>query len=251
MRAAFALVTCALVICVLALAAEEPGRIDYGCPAEDIDALGLTCSPEDPCSVFLELSSVQAVGAKLFLAGNLHTASTTLYSILLMSEDGGKTWTEPFRRLPSAALVQMQFVDLEHGWVSGHIVEPLPRDQFMLLTTDGGKTWHQQPLFEDSHFGSIAQFWFDSPTQGALVLDRSQGNTTRYDLYETMTGGESWTPKETSSSTPLRLKKAPPADSSNWRVRADAVTKTYRVERGAGGKWETAASLAIHVADCK
>ncbi len=251
MRIAPALVTCALIICALALAAEEPAHIEYACTPQDIDALGLTCSPEDPCAVFLELSSVQAVGARLFLSGNLHTASTTLYSILLMSEDGGKTWTEPFRRLPFTALVQMQFVDLEHGWVSGHIVEPLPKDQFLLLTTDGGKTWNQRPLFEDSRFGSIAQFWFDSPTEGALVLDRSQGTTSRYDLYETMTGGESWTPKETGSTTPIRLKKAPSSDPSAWRVRADAATKTYRVERGAAGKWETIASLAIHIADCK
>ena len=220
MRAASALSTCAVLICALALAAEELGRIEYACSPEDIDALGLTCSPEDPCAVFLELSSVQAVGAKLFLAGNLHTASTTIYSILLMSEDGGKTWTEPFQRLRSAALVQMQFVDLVHGWVSGHVVEPLPRDQFILLTTDGGKTWSDKPLFEDSQFGSIAEFRFESPTEGALVLDRSQGNTSLYDLYETMTGGESWTPKETGRSTPIHLKKAPSTESSAWRVRA-------------------------------
>jgi photosystem II stability/assembly factor-like uncharacterized protein len=164
-----------------------------------------------------------------------------------MSDDGGKTWSEPHRRLRSSALEQIQFLDFEHGWIGGHLLEPLPKDPFMLLTTDGGKTWRQRPLFEESRYGSIAQFWFDSPATGELVFDRSQGGTKRYELYETMTGGESWSPKETSNA-PIRLKKA--ASDSAWRARADARTKTYRIER-AGANAESVASFDIHVVDCK
>ena len=239
-----------LLACALALAAQAQVRVEYGCPAEDIESFGLACSADDPCAVFLELSSVEALGSRLFLAGNLHTASTTLYGILLMSDDGGKTWTEPHRRIRSAALEQIQFIDFEYGWVSGQLVEALPKDAFMLLSSDGGKTWRHRPLFEETRIGSIAQFWFDSRTTGELVFDRSQGSTTRHELYESMTGGESWSVKEVSN-TPIRLKKARSKDDNTWRVRADSASKTYRIEHRGSEKWETVAAFLIRVADCK
>src|SRR5438105_3172943 len=90
------------------LVAQSPVKIEYACTPEDIDSFGLACSAEDACPVFLELSSVEAVGAKIFVAGNLHTERTTLYSILLTSEDDGKTWTEPQKRMRAAALEQIQ-----------------------------------------------------------------------------------------------------------------------------------------------
>lgn len=193
---------------------------------------------------------MDALGARLLVSGNLHTAATTLYGILLSSEDGGRTWTEPMRRLRSATLEQIQFVDFTNGWISGQFIDPLPRDPFMLLTTDGGKTWRQRPLFEERRVGSIAQFWFDSRTHGELVFDRSQGGATRHELYESMTGGESWSVKEVTT-TAIRLKKARPKEEAVWRAQADAGTRTYRIERRGGEKWETLASFLIRVAECK
>jgi len=231
-----------------ALRADEPVRLAYTCPPEDIESFGLSCSEEEPCAVFLELSSVQALGAKLFAAGNLHTDLTTLYSVLLSSEDGGKTWTEPYARQRAAAFEQIQFLDFEHGWISGQVIDPLPKNPFMLLTTDGGKTWRSTSLFEDERFGAISQFWFDSPSTGQLVFEPGKGDAARYELYETLTGGDSWMPKEIGT-TPIHLKAFP--TQTAWRVRADAATKTYRIERGSGATWEAMASFAIQVAACK
>ena len=148
---------------------------------------------------------MDAAGATLVVAGDLHTERTTLYGILLQSEDGGKTWTEPFKRLRAAAFEQVQFLDFGYGWVSGQIIEPLPKDPFMLLTSDGGKTWRQHPLFEESRFGSIGQFWFDSRTAGKLVLDHPQGGSAEHEIYETNTGGESWEVSQVSDK-PVTLK---------------------------------------------
>ncbi len=63
-----------------------------------------------------------------------------------------------------------------------------------------------------------------------------------------MTGGDSWTPKETSAK-PIRLKAL--ARPAAWRIRPDAATKTYRIERGSGASWEAVASFAIQVAACQ
>jgi photosystem II stability/assembly factor-like uncharacterized protein len=240
----------AIAICALILHAQPPGRVEYACTPEDIESFGLGCTDEDPCPVFLDISSAQASGARWFLSGNLHTATTTLYSVLLMSEDGGKTWVEPYQRVKSAALDEIQFFDFEHGWIGGQIIEPLPKDPFILLTTDGGKTWRQAPLFEDSLFGTISQFWFDSPVHGELILDRSLRDTKRYELYETATGGESWAPTQ-SGSTPIRLKNAPAKPDGTVRVRTDAATKTFRIERRGVSSWELVASFLVHTSDCK
>ncbi len=240
----------ALLVFTLVLAAQSPVRVEYACPAEDTESFGLTCSADDPCPVFLELASVEAAGARFLVSGNLHTETTTLYGILLASDDGGKTWTEPVPRLRAAALDQIQFIDLQTGWISGQRIEPLPQDPFLLLTSDGGKTWRQRPLFDETRFGSIAQFWFESRTTGELVFDRSQGSSTLQELYETMTGGESWMPTEVSRRA-IQLKKARPKDSAAWRARADAATKTYHIERRAADKWESIASFLIEIADCQ
>jgi hypothetical protein len=240
-----------LLLFPLLLAAEDVTRVEYACPPADADKFGLICSEDEPCDVFLELASVEGVGSTIFATGNLHTLATTLYGVLLMSGDGGKTWTEPNPRIEGAALDQVQFPDFQHGWASGVTVEPLARDPFFLITADGGKTWRRRPLFNETHYGSIQQFWFDSAKSGQLILERSQGATSVYETYETSTGGDTWTILEAGNKNP-RLAKAPAKDSATWRVRTDAASKTNRIERRtARGGWEVVASFAVRAGVCK
>ena len=240
-----------LLLFPLLLAAQDVTRIEYACPAVDVDKFGLTCSEDEPCDVFLELASAEGVGSTIFAAGNLHTVTTTLYGVLLMSGDGGKTWTEPNPRIEGAALDQVQFPDFQHGWASGVAEQPLARDPFFLVTADGGKTWRSRPLFNETHYGSIQQFWFDSAKSGELIFERSQGSSSVYEIYETTNGGDTWTIKEAGSKNPT-LTKAPAKDSAAWRVRTDAASKTNRIERrGARGAWETVASFAVRAGVCK
>ena len=225
---------------------QPPLRVDYACPPEDLEAFGMSCSADDPCPIFLELSSVEAVGAKLFVAGNIHTGSATLYTVLLASEDSGKTWTEPLKPIRAAAFEQIQFVDSANGWISGESIDPLPRDAFFMITTDGGKTWRQKPMFDDARSGSVAQFWFDSRTTGQLVLDRRQSAHITHEVYQTKTGAEDWEMTE-STTKPVVLKgRKEPAE---WRLRADG--KVYHAERRASSGWEPVANFTIHIADCK
>jgi photosystem II stability/assembly factor-like uncharacterized protein len=232
----------------LLLAAEDPTRVEYGCPAADVDKFGLTCSEDEPCDVFLELASVEGVGSTIFVVGNLHTQVTTLYGVLLMSGDGGKTWTEPTPRIEGAALDQVQFPDFQHGWASGVTLEPLARDPFFLTTADGGKTWRRRALFNETRYGSIQQFWFDSAKSGQLIFEGSQGS---YEIYETTNGGDTWTIQQAGTKT-ARLAKAPAKESATWRVRADAASKTNRIERrNARGGWDLVASFAVRAGVCK
>jgi hypothetical protein len=240
-----------LLLFPILIAAQDATRLDYACSADDADKFGLTCSEVEPCDVFLELASAEGVGSNIFAAGNLHTVTTTLYGVLLMSGDGGKTWTEPNPRIEGAALDQAQFADIQHGWASGVVEEPLARDPFFLVTADGGKTWRRRPVFAETHYGSIQQFWFDSAKTGQLILERSQGSASVYEIYETANGGDTWTIKESGNKNP-HLEKAPGKDSTAWRVRADAASKTNRIERPTTrGAWETVASFAVRAGVCE
>jgi len=241
-----------LILAALALHAEEPQKIDNVCVPEDIEALGLTCSDNEPCAVFLELSSAEGFGANIFVIGNLHTVDTTISAVLLASSDRGKTWSEPVKRIRAAELDQIQFADPMHGWASGVKVNSLPRDPFLLLTVDGGQMWHPVPLFDEPLLGAIQQFWFDSANHGQLVVDRSQGQTKRYELYQSSTGGETWTLKEATDQPipPAQIEpKTAGAEGPNWRVAADK--DSYRVERRNVAGWETLARFAIHAGECK
>jgi photosystem II stability/assembly factor-like uncharacterized protein len=236
-----------LLSVALGLFAESP--VTYECTPKDIELFGLNCSEEEPCTVLLELTFAEAAGSRILITGNLHTRDATLFSLLLASDDSGLTWTEPTPRIRNAALEQIEFWDPQTGWISGESIDPLARNPFLMLTADGGRTWRRNLLLEDEKFGTIAQFHFDSKTNGELVVDAGQGNVVRQELYASMTGGENWELKEVSNK-PLRLKNSRPPNQSGWRVRADAPHGAYLLERGAGRNWEMVASFPIHVADC-
>ena len=229
----------------------KPMIVDYNCGAEDIRLAGLSCTIDDPCPVFLELASVEAAGNRIFVAGNIHSSSTTLYSILLASDDAGKTWREPYERMRSAGLDRIQFIDFEKGWISGEVQHPLPRDPFFLVTTDGGKVWQQRSIFAEPQFGSILQFRFSSRTNGSLVIDRGRtGESGRYELYETPNAGETWMLRRTNE-RPIETMHASGTANADWRLRADAASKSYRIEQRAGGGWRGVAAFSVSIGTCK
>src|SRR5579859_7216515 len=121
----------------------KPILLPFHCTDDDIQWAGLSCSAEEPCPVYLELTAVEAIGTKLFAAGNIHAQTITLYSVLLASDDAGHTWREVYQRIRGAGLAPLQFADFQNGWASGEALSPLPQDPFLLITSDGGKTWRQ------------------------------------------------------------------------------------------------------------
>jgi hypothetical protein len=232
---------------LIPLAAQPPVHVDYTCTQEDIDSFGLTCFEDRPCPVFFEVSAVDSFGSHLFVAGDIHTATTTLYGVLLSTEDGGATWSESIARPRSTAFEQFQIIE-NHGWLSGQRVEPLPKDPFFLITADGGKSWAQKPLFEETRFGSIAQFWFDSPENGELIFDDSVGRATNQELYRTMTGGAAWEIKQKSGKA-LHLSAS--RANAGWKISAPPGSTTYLIDRVVNGKNQTVARFLIHIGDCK
>ncbi len=233
--------------------AGKPIVLEQHCTEEDIQSLGLTCTREDPCPVYLELAAHEVLGNTIVLSGNIHNREITFASVLLVSEDLGKTWTEPLARIKNGVLDQVQFIDFQNGWVAGQVMQQLPRDPFLLLTNDGGRTWRRRPLYDDARVGAIETFWFDTKSNGGMIVDRSRAGDPRakYELYESQTGGASWTLREVNSKpiVPKRTKPAP-VPNGDFRVRADAKANAYRVERRQGAAWQTVSMFAIGLAPC-
>jgi photosystem II stability/assembly factor-like uncharacterized protein len=228
----------------------QPMKPGFACSEEDLAAAGMSCSDEDPCPVYLELSGVASTGKKLALAGNLHGPSATLYSVLLTSDDSGANWKETAARIPGAALDQVQFVDLLHGWAAGETQVPLARDPFVLVTADGGVSWRRKFVGEEGGFGAVQRFWFDSIVHGGLIVDA--GRTAKdghYVLYESRTGGESWN-IVSQTAQPPRLRGAPTVSDVDYRIATDSKSKAYVVEKRAGETWNRLASFLVQVASC-
>jgi photosystem II stability/assembly factor-like uncharacterized protein len=221
----------------------KPMRVAYECTAADTQAAGLGCSEEDPCPVYIELANVEAVGSKLFVTGNLHTPMATLYSVLLESEDAGATWAEPHPRIRSSGLDQIQFIDSQNGWISGANLQGAPRDPFLLITTDGGKTWRERPIFEETRVSAVESFYFDTPMHGTAFIDATLDNG-MHELYETQDGGSTW-------SIQPGVAKFKQHAAFGWRMRADAATHSYVVEKSENNRWQKTASFLVNIASCK
>jgi hypothetical protein len=227
-----------------------PIRIKFECTQEDMEAAGLDCPPDQPCPVYLELNSVETAGAKMFIAGNLHTDTGTLYSILLESTDDAQSFAEPEGRMRSTTLDEVLFADLQNGWVSGWTVDPLPGDPFLFATHDGGKTWRKQFLFEEGKPGAIEQFYLDASGKGTVLVDVGAG--LRYQLHDTMDGGSNWTMRRESAAPIPFPRQASREQDRAWRIRTDPKTQTFILEhQQQDEKWRPAARFSITVGECR
>jgi photosystem II stability/assembly factor-like uncharacterized protein len=222
------------------------------CAEVDLESLGLVCTESDPCPTYLEIASTEANNEVLLLGGNLHTTTNTIQSILLVSEDAGATWREAHPRIKAASLEGMQFLDFSNGWVAGHASLALPRDPFLLLTGDGGRTWRKSDFYAESRVGVVEDFAFLSARNGwALIDNKGSGEAGRYEFFETSNGGSTWELREVSSRIPKAAAPGQRPTSATTRTRADSKKNQIILERRSGTAWQPVASFRLRLEDCK
>jgi photosystem II stability/assembly factor-like uncharacterized protein len=146
-----------------------PGQIPVGC-----DKNGLTFP----------------TAAKGWIAS---TCNVGLANALLVSADGGLTWSDQSLPFPATACAETtctvggpQFVD-GTGFVT---VESQPDTPALLVTRDLGQTWEQLPLPAGLQYPQVTFF---SPTEGVLAAGETQGEFGST-FYTTADGGQTWTP---------------------------------------------------------
>ncbi len=221
----------------------SPLVLPYTCSDEDLDWAGLSCG-DDPCPIYLELSHAAGAGKTIMVTGDLHAPAATMYSVLLRSDDAGRTWNEPFARVRGAVLDRVQMYDSQTAWISGGITQPLALDPFFLTTQNGGKNWDRVPLFEEGTPGSIVQFTFDTRDHGTAMVDHGGGER-RYEVYETLNSGRDWSLHQMGDEPP----KVKSLEDSEWRIHPE--TKLFRLQHLEDGRWAPFAAFALNVAKCQ
>jgi len=98
---------------------------------------------------------------------------------IYVTHDGGTTWKSTMP-LP-AAFGTIDFVDMQHGWVTDGMV--------LYSTSDGGQHWTK--LSPGANFKQVADLSFVSSTTGWAI--GGQSNTSSF-LLKTADGGKMWTP---------------------------------------------------------
>jgi len=221
----------------------KPMLLPFRCTEDDIQWAGMSCSADEPCPSIWNWPP-SSRGCALDRVGFSRLAIFIPRRDALLRPAGERGCrahlARGLRTHPRRLLDHIQFFDTELGWISGQALSPLPQDPFLLLTSDGGKTWRQRVIFSESRVGSIQQFHFSAKDSGSLIIDRGPGaEGGRYELYESPDAGETWTIRETSD-RPFQLKPSPAALPSEWRARADGPrsrsTRARRASAGSGGR---------------
>ena len=230
----------------------NPIVLPLDCSYEHFNQAGITCSETLPCELLLELIAIENAGESIFTVGNVHTASATVASVLLMSEDAGKTWREPIGRYSGGTFEDVQFVGQNHGWVVGHQRELDSSTKPLLLSTyDAGKYWQRYQISKDGdHTGTILEFHFDTETHGFMIIDRGISTTDPFELHESMNGGKSWLIRQITSHKPKLRNRPVASQSSNWQIRSDVGTGNYIIEHRHKDVWSIKSRFAFGLGAC-
>jgi hypothetical protein len=232
----------------------KPLKLPLQCRAEAFLRAGLVCSVQSPCDLLLELVEVNNIGDRVLVIGNIHTPSATIASVLLRSEDSGKTWTEAFDRVDAASLEMIQ-IEGDNGWVGGQqTTQDHASNPFLLVTGDAGMNWVRRPIWsgDEARHGAVLEIYFDEPQHGFVIIDRQTTEGDTYEFYESMNGGLSWSIRQISGEMPTIRRRVVAAEPEKvWRLNENKSTAAYEIEKLVDGEWTKMAAFAGDLGACQ
>jgi len=212
------------------------------------------CNDRDSCEMLLELVHVEETTSGVVAVGEIHTTAENVSSIMLLSEDGGESWSEPTDRIPRATFEKALFSDRDTGWAAGTSGEAgAGQRTFFAVTTDGGKKWRRFDVRAggEERSGRIVDFRFDTPKHGYLILEKA-ASTDRFELYETFNGARSWSTRGLTPERPKFPGRRRTVDESNWRVEEEPDSGVYLIQgrEEESAPWTTRARFAASLGAC-
>jgi photosystem II stability/assembly factor-like uncharacterized protein len=121
------------------------------------------------------------------------TCNAGLADALLVSQDGGTSWSDQSLPLPATTCAGGSCFVRGPQFAGGAgfvTVAPEPGAPALLVTGNLGRTWERVALPAGVQYPQITFF---SPTQGVLVVGGSQ-DSFQSTFYTTANGGQTWTP---------------------------------------------------------
>jgi photosystem II stability/assembly factor-like uncharacterized protein len=135
-------------------------------------------------------ASIAIIGGQQQGIGPEGSSPTTLPAVLWVTTDGGAHWEMRAAPADSGALMSVDFIDAEHGW----LMTSQGSTVFLFQTTDGGRQWTRVATSETSPALATSEvrteLKFVSPTVGWIILSPSR--LAGGDLYVTRDGGRIW-----------------------------------------------------------
>ena len=204
------------------------------CEVDRLEYAGIRCSTDRPCELFVELVSVASQGNWVVLAGEVHTADATYESVVLSSADGGVTWIESSERIAAGGIESISIIDAQTAFVAGQQGDTATGEiPFLLVTEDGGVSWEERTVSAGGEKveGLVVAFQADTTSHGYLILEQLAATSDPYRLYETYTGGLSWSIRQISADKPQIPGPRLALRTEDWSIRPDSSSGEYIVAK--------------------
>ena len=140
---------------------------------------------------------------------------------LLVTENSGSDWALIDVPIPKYYVAsQMSFIDKQHGWITtengtgGMYITEFP----VMITTDGGETWHTSDSLEDLGFRCL--FFVNANTGWVAGFQN---------IYKTNDGGKNWSPDYSSDHESLSAKDMHFIDeTTGWLINFSGAIYKYQ-----------------------
>jgi hypothetical protein len=132
----------------------------------------------------------------VLLFGELRTPAASIRSLLLRSDDGGKSWREVMSPVYGSEVIEVFFHDAHVGWALVAWTTEGPGDLALYRSKDGGKSWRKISDIPKRHFsGWPISMRFSDGKNGMIKLLYDGSGDPRTDglvTLNTKNGGRSW-----------------------------------------------------------
>jgi len=195
-----------------------------------------------------------------FLLGSLKTPAVSIRSLLLRSEDGGRSWMEVMEPVTGSDVIRLFFLSKQTGWALLGETSEGPGQLYIYKTKDSGKSWKKVSRIPKRHYtGWPKGFGFIDERNGRMeMLYDGAAPTDGFAVMSTSDGGITWQETRSLSLDEYRdnyeEESEEPStdyvtarDGSQWKLQEQPNRQISVLRRRhSGGEWDTVSTLPSH-----
>jgi hypothetical protein len=205
--------------------------------------------------------SIYGLNKKIvFLLGSLQTPAVTIRSLLLRSEDGGRSWKEVMEPVTGSAVIRLSFLSKQTGWALLGGTSEGPGQLYLYKTRDSGNSWSKVSRIPKRHFdGWPESFGFVDERNGRMeILYDGNAPTDGFAVMSTSDGGITWQETRSLSLDEYREQYEKDSeepstdyvtarDGSQWKLQEQSRKQVSVLRRRrSGGEWNIVSTLPSH-----
>ncbi len=141
-------------------------------------------------------SKIASIGDQVYLGGSYRTSAASYRSVLLKSNDGGRSWKELDIWMSCSEVDDIFFYDEDHHWfITCWSIEGAQAPYHVFRSQDGGESWTRSkrslpnPNHIETSLSFIRQRSFQNPRDGVMSFLSTTGILGTYTTHD---GGINW-----------------------------------------------------------